>query len=471
MATTSPPSPPAAPPPPPTPPGAPSNEPRARSSVGRILAVGALAVIVLVLAFVLFGSGGGGTYHLVFGEAGSLVRGDQVQVGGVSVGSVTAIDLTKDFKARVTIQVNSSLTPLHEGTVAQVRVPSLSSVANRYVQLSLGPNNKPTLPSGATLPAGSTKEVTDLDQLFNTLNPKTRKGLQQFIQGSAEQYAGQGKNLGRSTEYFAPFLSASNHFFAELVRDQPVFTNFLVETSKAVTTIGARAPDLASLIENANTTFTAIGDEQSQFAQGLRQLPKTLQQGNRTFAELPATFKVLKQFVDASKPTSKPLTVLFERLRPLLTTATPAVTNFNRAFNSPGPNNDITDIAKILPALYKQLTTAAPAVVTGEKESVPITAFFGPYAPDLAGTLRTFGQSGAYYDANGGYARVSPILPDFTLGAENTLTPSATPQQGLANLKSAQLRRCPGAATQPAADSSSPFTDGELLSCDPTEVP
>ena len=52
---------------------------------------------------------------------------------------------------------------------------------------------------------------------------------------------------------------------------------------------------------------------------------------------------------------------------------------------------------------------------------MPITAFFGPYAPDLAGTLRTFGQAGAYYDANGHYARVSPVLPDFKLGANNTL--------------------------------------------------
>jgi hypothetical protein len=34
-----------------------------------------------------------------------------------------------------------------------------------------------------------------------------------------------------------------------------------------------------------------------------------------------------------------------------------------------------------------------------------------------------------------------------------------------------QRRRCPGAATAPAADGSSPFVDGELLSCDPTEVP
>ncbi len=469
MATTSPPTPPAAPPPSP-PPTPPSRRVRRGAGTGRIVAIAALALVVLIVAYIIFGSGGGATYHLIFPEAGQLVRGDQVQVGGVPVGSVTNLELTKDFKAKVTIHVDGSLTPLHEGTTAEVRVPSLSSVANRYIQLSPGPNNKPALSNNATLPASATKEVTDLDQLFNTLNPKTRKGLSEFIQGTAEQYVGAGKQLGESTEYFGPFLSASNHFFSELVRDQPVFTNFLVETSKAVTTIGARAPQLADLIENANKTFTAIGDEQTNFAAGLKQLPITLRAGNKTFAELPATFKALKALVDASKPTSKPLTVLFEHLRPLLTTATPAVKNFNAAFSRPGPNNDLTDIVKILPVLYKRLTTASPAVVQGEKESVPITAFFGPYSPDLVGALRTFGQSGAYYDANGGYARVSPVFPSFGLGENNELKPTS-PTAALAPLKTNQLRRCPGAATAPAADGSSPFVDSELLSCDPAEHP
>jgi phospholipid/cholesterol/gamma-HCH transport system substrate-binding protein len=468
VATTSPPTPPAASPPPP-PAGRPVERP-GRAGTVRIIAVGALALVVLILAYLLFAGGGGATYHLIFPEAGQLVRGDQVQVGGVPVGSVTDLSLTKNFKADVTIKVDSSLTPLHEGTTAEVRVPSLSSVANRYVALSPGPNNGAALHDGATLPASATKPVTDLDQLFNTLNPKTRKGLSEFIQGTAEQYVGAGRQLGESTEYFGPFLSASDHFFSEIVRDQPVFTNFLVETAKAVTTIGARAPQLSSLIENANTTFTAIGDEQTNFAAGLKQLPVTLRAGNKTFAELPATFRDLKALVDASKPTSKPLTALFEHLRPLLTTATPALKNFNAAFSRPGANNDLTDIVKILPVLYKQLTTASPAVVQGEKESVPITAFFGPYSPDLVGALRTFGQSGAYYDANGGYARVSPVFPSFTLGGKNQLTP-ASATTALAPLKSGQLRRCPGAATQPAADGSSPFLDGELLTCDPAQHP
>jgi phospholipid/cholesterol/gamma-HCH transport system substrate-binding protein len=147
------------------------------------------------------------------------------------------------------------------------------------------------------------------------------------------------------------------------------------------------------------------------------------------------------------------------------------VHNFSLAFSRPGPNNDLTDWANALPGLAKALTTASPSTVTALRESVPITAVFGPYTPDLNGTLRTFGQATAYYDANGHYARIGPAFSDFTLGANNNLAPAASPQQALESLLHGQLRRCPGAATQPAADASSPFTDGELLSCDPTEVP
>ena len=143
--------------------------------------------------------------------------------------------------------------------------------------------------------------------------------------------------------------------------------------------------------------------------------------------------------------------------------------NFSLGVQPPGPNNDLTDLLRALPALAKHADDGlAERRVTALKESVPITAFFGPYSPDLAGTLRTFGQAGAYYDANGHYARVAPVLPDFKLGANNTLTPTAAPQQALEGSQDGQLRRCPGAATQPAADGSSPFTDGELLTCDPT---
>lgn len=343
-------------------------------------------------------------------------------------------------------------------------------MANRYIALTPGPNNRSALAAGSTIETSANSQAVDLDQLFNTFDPKTRKGLQQVFQGSAEQYAGAGRDFQQSTKYFGPSIAAADHLFSELVRDQATFTSFLVETSKAVTTIGARSGALTDLIGNTDKTFQAIGSRQASLAQGLRELPITLRQGNRTFAQLPSTFSALKRLVDVSKPNTKTLAGFFARLRPLVTTATPVVGNLSLAIDRPGAGNDLTDAVRAIPALARVLSTSSPATVTALKEAVPITAFFGPYSPDLQGFIRDFGVGSAYYDANGHYARANPVFDSFKLGPGNRLTPT-TPQQGLEGLKTLQLRRCPGAATQPAADGSSPFTDNGLLTCDPTQVP
>ena len=50
--------------------------------------------------------------------------------------------------------------------------------------------------------------------------------------------------------------------------------------------------------------------------------------------------------------------MLLERLRPLLSTATPAVRNLNTAFDRPGASNDLTDLVRALPALAQTLSTS-----------------------------------------------------------------------------------------------------------------
>ena len=206
---------------------------------------------MLIVAYLVFGGGGGATYHLIFAEADQLVRGDQVQVGGVPVGSVTNIELTHDFKADVTIHVDSSLTPLHEGTIAQVRVPSLSSVANRYIALTPGPNNKPALPAGATLPASATKRSHRPRPAVQHAQPEDAQGPAGVHPGHGRTVRRRGQAARRIDRILRAVPVATDHFFSELVRDQPTFTNFLVETAKAVTTIGARKEQLTDLIENA----------------------------------------------------------------------------------------------------------------------------------------------------------------------------------------------------------------------------
>lgn len=468
MATTVPPGPPASTPPPPSP--APLGPPPRRARNVRFAAFGALAAVIVIVIVIVLAGNKSATYQLIFPEAGQLVRGDQVQVGGVPVGSIKDITLLHNYNVRITINVESSLAPLHQGTTAEIRVPSLSSVANRYIALSPGPNNRPSLPSGSTLPTTATHGVVDLDQLFGIFNAKTRRGLQQLIKGSAEQYAGVAPQLQESSRYFPPALAAFDHVLAQLGRDQNTFSSFLVESAKATTVLAAHGQQLTELVSHADTALGALASQQSNLTAGVKELPVTFKEGNRTFEELPATLADLTKLVNAAKPGAPLLGPFVTKLRPLVIAATPVVGNFSEALSKPGSSNDLTEAALALPGLAQALVTASPNGVRAAEESLPITSLFGPYSPDLQGLIRSFGQSTAYYDANGHYARVSGLFPDFGLGSEETLKP-ANPAQVVGGLKTGQLRRCPGAGTQPAADGSSPFTDNGQLGCDPSQTP
>lgn len=446
-------------------------EPRGpRPLLPRVLALGALGIVVLIAAYLLFSGGNSARYQLVFANGSGLVRGDQVQVGGVPVGSVKSIELTPDRRhARVTVEVESSLLPLHQGTTAQIRVPSLTSVAENYIALTPGPNNMPELPPGSTLSTTATQTPVRLDELFNTLNPPTRRGLQEFIEGSATQYQHVGREINAATPYFSPALHATGRIFQELLRDEPTFVSFLVESAKALSTIGAHSEQLGSLVRNGATTFGAIASHQASFEAGLKALPEALRAGNGAFTELPATVSALRRLVRVSKPNTKTLALFFERLHGLLEEGIAPTRQLSAAISKPGANNDLTDLARALPGLAASLKTSSPDNVKALRQSVPITNFFGPYAPDLVGLFNTFGQVTAYRDANGQFARVTPDFANFALRGEK-LIPVA-PEQGLEGLKTGQTLRCPGAATQPAEDGSSPFIDEGLLGCNPGQTP
>ena len=160
-------------------------------TVARAAAVGALALAVALAVWLLLFKGPGGTeYTLVFQNAGQLVKDDNVQVGGRRIGSVRDIELTENNLAAIKISVEEPYAPLREGTQAVIRLTSLSGIANRYVALTPAPGTPRSSPTARRSTSGSTTDVVDLDQIFNTLDPKTRKrpagrhpGLRHAVRG------------------------------------------------------------------------------------------------------------------------------------------------------------------------------------------------------------------------------------------------------------------------------------------------
>ena len=121
------------------------------------------------------------------------------------------------------------------------------------MSLQPGPDSAPAVPSGGQIRADATGAPVDIDQLFNTLDPKTRKGLQRVIQGQATYFGGRSQEYSESLKYLAPALNATSRVTRELVADDAVFDRFLVDTSRAMGAIAERRRELTSLVSNTNT--------------------------------------------------------------------------------------------------------------------------------------------------------------------------------------------------------------------------
>ncbi len=441
--------------------------------IARGIALAALVAAVVVVAVVLLRNGDTHTYHVRFQTAGQLVKGDEVQVGGRAIGSVDDISLTNDNQADVKISVDSAYAPLREGTTALIRQTSLSGVANRYIALTMAPNNARALDDGATIGAEKSTSPVDLDQLFDTFDAKTRKGLREVIQGGATQYQGKGQEANAAAEYFNPALSTTRALVNEVTSDQQALSDFLANGAAVTQALAQRSGDITNLVANANATTGAIARERSALSQDLQQLPLTLRRANTTFVNLRSTLDDLDVLVAASKPATKRLAPLFRQLRPLVRDARPTIADLRTLINNPGPGNDLTDLLRQAPSLARNATPAFRDGTTALRKSLPVLTFIRPYTPELVGFLRDFGQGASNYDANGHYARIEPMFTPYSFTdnpAGGLLTPQS-PVGKLTGTSTANFTRCPGAASQPAADGSAPWRDTNgKLDCNPAEV-
>ena len=435
------------------------------STVARVIAVAALVAAVALAALALFGGGSSYTVHAVFDNAGQLVPGNEVRVGGRSVGTVSDLDLDNSGNAIITMKVDEDIAPLHNGTTATIRTTSLSGIANRYVSLTPGPNNGTEIADGGRIGADETSAPVDLDVLFNTLDPKTREGLKNFIRGSGTWYEGKGKQASESAKYFPAFLSSTSDLTSELALDEQVFQRFVKDTSATVTAIAERRDDLAGLVSNTNTAFRAIGNENASLDRALQLLPDTLRKANTTFVNLRSTVDDLQRLVDESKPATRDLAPFLRQLRPVVRDAKPTIADLRELIRTPGANNDLIELTAKQPRLAQLTASVFPRAIDTLDSAQPVFEYFRGYTPDFASWLSNFGQLAANYDANGHYARVQPMfLPSNYSGG--TLT-AAQPSQKLNGFETVK-NRCPGGVVQASPDGSSPFSFDD---CDPAASP
>ncbi len=200
----------------------------------------ATSVLVVMIGNLSFESSR--TYKAIFSDATGVVKGDDIRIAGVKVGSVKNVQIVDRTRAKVTFSVRDA-TAVTRSSTATIRYRNL--VGQRYISVTQGVGDTSRLPDGSTIPLSRTQPALDLTTLFNGFKPlfaaltpadvnRLSYEIIQVFQGEGSNIEGLLRNTGSVTQTLAD-------------RDQ-LIGDVITNLNTVLQTIGDRDQELSSLI-------------------------------------------------------------------------------------------------------------------------------------------------------------------------------------------------------------------------------
>jgi len=199
------------------------------------LATGMLVVVIGNISFT-----GEKEYKAEFVDATGVVKGDDIRIAGVRVGSVSDVEIVDRTRALITFTVEED-TPISEATQASIRYRNL--VGQRYISLSETIGDTAQLEEGATIPVDQTSPALDLTVLFNGFKPLFQalspEDLNKLSYEVIRVFQGEGGTL----------------------------ESLLQSTASVTQTLADRDEVISDLIDNLNHVLEQVGDRDDQLTE------------------------------------------------------------------------------------------------------------------------------------------------------------------------------------------------------------
>jgi ABC-type transporter Mla subunit MlaD len=292
------------------------------------------------------------------------------------------------------------------------RVRPRSALGLKYLELDVGVSKK-HFQNGDTVQESQGSTATDIDQVLEMFDAKTRKASQDNLQGFGDSFAGRGMSIGRTVEELPAFLQHLQPVMMNLSDPNTQLDRFIKELADTARVVAPVSKQNAALFTSMAVTFEAL----SRDPQALRD---TISKGPPTMDTAIQSFRVQRPFLANLAGFGTDFTPATAELRDALPT-------LNRAIETAIPVNrrapQLNDeLAKTLDQL-RELAQAPGSIpgVRGLGATVntlnPQLRFYGPYI--------TVCNSANYFFT---YLAEHFSEPDTSGSAQRALANTAAPQ-------------------------------------------
>jgi phospholipid/cholesterol/gamma-HCH transport system substrate-binding protein len=385
------------------------------------IATVAVLLAVAAAAMVTTGAGDGGSYKVraIFDNAGFVITGEDVKVAGVKVGKIDSLDVTRDFKAIVVLDIQDpGYQDFRSDASCQVRPQSL--IGEKFVECE--PTQKRAVDAPAPpalkkidkgkgkgqylLPVENTSKAVDLDLINDVMRLPYRQRLSLIVSELGTGLAGRGSELNQVIRRADPALK---------------------EVDKVLALLSSQNRVLADLARDSDTALAPLARERKHVSSFIAHSSKVAQATAERGTDLAADIERLPTFLRELRPTMRRVGGLSDEMTPVLANLGDVAPDVNRVIRQLGPFS-----AAGIPAL-KSLGEAGKVGIPAMRDARPIVADlrrFGKVARPVGKTARmvlesfkkgrgvqrlldyTFYQVAAIngYDSFGHYLRARLIL-------------------------------------------------------------
>ena len=329
-------------------------------TLGRLLTMTLFALSCFgLLLFLWLAFGGpvplkprGYAIRIAFPEAAQLAEQADVRMAGVSIGKVAKKDIdTANFSNRTiaTIVLDPNVAPLASDAKAILRQKTL--LGETYVELTPGTKGAERIAEDGLLANSRVAEAVQLDEIFQALDPVTRRSFQTWQQELAKGIEGHGQDFNDALGNLPRFIASGDDLLTVLDAQSSAVRRLIRNTGVTFEAITDNEDQLANLITGSGDTFGALASQNEALAETFAIFPTFLDESRKTFARL-ETFSV------NTRPLIADLGPVARDLRPTLRAAKAFAPDLENVFRKLDPLIDASKEG--LPALRETLDATTP---------------------------------------------------------------------------------------------------------------
>lgn len=313
---------------------------------GSPVVIGTVTVLVLIVAvFLAYNANSGlpfvSTYNLTarVPNANTLVKGNEVRIGGARVGVVSSVAAAQlengAVVADLSLKLDESARPIPVDSTLMIRPKS--PLGLKYLQIIPGDSGR-GFEQGDTIPlTASRPEPVDIDQFFNMFDEPTRKAIKRNLTGFGNAFAGRGPQLNEAFGTLRLLVESAQPVLRAIVAPGTDFGGFWRALADLNATVVPVAETQASMFVALDRTFAAFARVSRPFIQEtILKSPPTL---DSVTADLPALrpfFRSSARFFTALEPGARTLARTAPTIDAALRAGIPAL-NASPAFNAQLP--------------------------------------------------------------------------------------------------------------------------------------